>query len=132
MQFTCSKIFPENTPVELNTGDVVKDCTEVVKKASKILATIRRTFLNINSANMVPLFKSLVRPYLEYGNEVWSPQTKKNINLLESVQRRATKLIPEVAHLSYKERLQKLQLLTLVYRRHRRDMIQVFKYLNNI
>ncbi len=140
------QMFPEDTPVQLNTVDNVKDlgvhidnqlsfdhhCSEVVKKANKILAIIRRTFLNINSTNMVPLFKSLVRPYLEYGNEVWAPRSKKNIKLIESVQRRATKLIPEIAHLPYKERLQELHLPSLVYRRHRGDMIQVFKYLNNI
>ena len=107
-------------------------CNEIVKKANRMLATIRRTFVHIDACNMVPLFKSLVRPYLEYGVEVWSPRTKKNIRLLESVQRRATKLVPELAHLPYPERLKSLKLPSLVYRRHRGDMIQVYKYLNDV
>ncbi len=81
---------------------------------------------------MVPLYKSLVRPHLEYGVEVWSPKLKRNIRLLESVQRRATKLIPEISDLPYEERLKHLKLPSLVYRRHRGDVIQVFKYMNNI
>ncbi len=97
-----------------------------------MLATIRRTFLNIDAVNMVPLYKSLIRPYLEYGVETWAPITKKNIRLLESVQRRATRMIPEISHLPYEDRLKSLKLPSLVYRRHRGDMIQVFKYLNNI
>ena len=81
---------------------------------------------------MIPLYKSLVRPYLEYGVEIWSPTSKKNIRLLESVQRRATRLIPEISHLPYEDRLAHLKLPSLVYRRHRGDMIQAFKYMNNI
>ncbi len=144
-QFTYS-MFPNGSTAKLTSVDVVKDlgvhidrqlsfdyhCNEAVKKAHKILATIRRTFVHIDSSNMIPLYKSLVRPYLEYAEETWSPKSKKNIRLLESVQRRATKLIPEISHVSYEERLKHLKLPSLVYRRHRGDMINVFKYMNNI
>ncbi len=64
--------------------------------------------------------------------EIWSPTSKKNIRLLESVQRRTTRLIPEISHLPYEDRLAHLKLPSLVYRRHRGDMIQAFKYMNNI
>ncbi len=113
-----------------------KHCNEAVKKANKILATIRRTFQYnnnyIDSNNLVHLYKSLVRPYLEYGVETWCPKTKRNIRLLESVQRRATKLIPELSQLPYEERIKCLKLPSLVYSRHMGDMIQVFTYMNNI
>ncbi len=107
-------------------------CNHVISKASRILAVIRRTFSHIDEDMMVQLHKSLVRPHLEYANDVWSPRLKRNINALEAVQRRATKLIPHLSNLTYEERLNKLKLPSLVYRRNRNDMIQVFKYLHNI
>ncbi len=64
--------------------------------------------------------------------ETWSPQSKKNIRLIESIQRRATKLVPELTELPYEERLRRLKLPSLVYRRNRGDMIQAFKYTNKI
>ena len=67
------------------------------------------------------------RPHLEYGATVWNPHFKKQITLIENVQRRATKQIPGLAHLSYLERLQLLKLPTLQYRRYRGDMIEMYK-----
>ena len=55
----------------------------------------------------------MVRPHLEYGATVWNTHFKKQITLIENVQRRATKQIPGLAHLSYLERLQLLKLPTL-------------------
>ena len=78
------------------------------------------------------LYKTMVRPIMEYGSCVWRPWLKKDINIFERVQRRATKLIHEIKNISYKERLLKLGLPTLEYRRQRYDMIQVFKILNNL
>ena len=69
----------------------------------------------------------MVRPHLEYGAPIWNPHTKKQITLVENVQRRATKQIAGMKHLSYKERLQKLTLPTLCYRRYRGDMIEMYK-----
>ena len=57
---------------------------------------------------------------------------KKDICAIESVQRRLTKILPELTHISYEERLRKLNLMTLNYRRHRMDMIQTFKIINKI
>ena len=51
------------------------------------------------------MYRTLVRPILEYGGVIWSPHLKKHINKLEAVQRRATKLIPAMKYLSYKQRL---------------------------
>ena len=63
------------------------------------------------------LFKALVRPHLEYALSLWSLYLKKHINLIENVQRRPKKLIPGFKDLSYEERLQKLKLPTLRFRR---------------
>ena len=78
------------------------------------------------------LYKAIVRPHLEYAATIWNPHKKGYIDDLEKVQRRATKLLQNISHLSYPERLAALNLPTLVYRRIRGDMIETFKILNNI
>jgi len=81
---------------------------------------------------MVPLFKAMVRPILEYANCVWAPYLKKDINTLESIQRQFTKKIVGLNGLSYKERLTKLKLPSLSYRRLRGDLIETYKIVNTI
>jgi len=73
------------------------------------------------------LYKAMVRPHLEYANSVWCPYKKGDIEIIEKVQKRATKLIISLKHLSYSERLKQLQLPTLKYRRLCSNMIEVFK-----
>ena len=72
------------------------------------------------------LFKAIVRPHLEYANSVWHPTKIKDITAIENVQRRATKYLPTMKNLSYEERLEKLGLPTLQYRRLRGDMIETY------
>lgn len=78
------------------------------------------------------LYKSLVRSHLEYGVSVWSPHYEYLIEKLEKVQKRAIKLIISIKHLKYEERLRHLKLPTLKFRRVRGDMIEVYKFFNNI
>ena len=75
------------------------------------------------------LYKAMVRPVIEYGIPAWSPFYWKDIDEIESVQRRATKLVPGFGELSYEDRLRKLDLPCLRYRRLRGDMIYIYKYL---
>ena len=78
------------------------------------------------------LYKALVRPHLEYGSCIWSPFLKYNKDAVERVQRRATKMIPSLRELSYIQRLEKLDLETLDYRRRRADLLETYRILNNI
>lgn len=98
-----------------------------VKKANHALGMIRNTFTVLDKDVFLPLYKSFVRPHLEYASVVWSPLYKKDIISIENVQRRATKIIPGFKDMSYEDRLKSLGLPTLYYRRDRADMIQLFK-----
>ena len=99
----------------------------VVNKANKVLGLIKRNFSDLDESSLVLLFKSLIRPLLEYGQPIWSPYLIKQSRIIENVQRRATKLIHTIKDLSYEERLEYLKLPSLKYRRIRRDLIQVYK-----
>jgi hypothetical protein len=104
--------------------------TEIqVNKANRILGMIRRTFEFINAETMKKLYTALVRPHLELCNSVCNPMLQKDINLLEGVQRRATRMVPELKGLDYEDRLRRLKLPSLQYRRARGDMIEAYKHL---
>ena len=94
-------------------------------KANQILAVVRKSFANLNEYVVPLLYKSLVRPHLEYGNSIWGPHYKLDQYAVERVQRTATRL--GVKELPYINRLRRLNLPSLVYRRRRGDMIQVYK-----
>ena len=85
-------------------------------------------FKHLHASILKLLYKSLVRPHLEYASSVWCPVLKMDIANLEKVQRRATKLVPEISTLSYSERLDHLKLPTLQYRRLRQDLLFVYKH----
>ena len=76
-----------------------------VNTANSIMGTIKIKFKHLDSDTFKHLYCSHVRSQLEYGNQVWSPYLKKDVKLVESVQRRATKCIRAIKDLSYPERL---------------------------
>ena len=107
-----------------------KQCAEAVKKANKALGFIARNFEYKSKNIIIPLYKALVRPHLEYAVQFWSPYLKKDIDKIERIQRRATKLIPELRGKSYEQRLRELDIHSLETRRLRGKLIEVFKILN--
>ena len=106
-----------------------RQCTEAIKKANKLVGFIGRAFEFKSEDIILTLYNSLVRPHLEYCVQFWSPYYKKDIEKLERVQRRVTKLIPRLRNKPYEERLKELNLFTLSKRRLRGDLIQVYKIL---
>ena len=109
-----------------------KHAAMVANKANRMVGIIRRTFDFLDEGMLKTLFKSLVRPHLEYGNCFWSPFLQKDIVLIERVQRRATKILPNLKELEYAERLRHLNLPTLAYRRVRGDLIQMYKIVHGL
>ena len=87
-----------------------EQCKEACTRANRVLGMIKRTIVNKISSIMVQLYKSLVRPHLEYCSPVWSPQYNKDKQMLEKVQRRFTRMIPELKRVEYRSRLQRLGL----------------------
>ena len=109
---------------------VSEQCGIAASKGNQILGLIRRNITYKGKKLIIPLYKAIVRPHLEYCIQAWRPYRKKDIDTLERIQRRATKLIPEPRDLSYEERLKDCGLTTLETRRLRGDQIEVFKILN--
>ena len=106
-----------------------KQCKEAAAKANRMLGFIKRNFTFKSKDIILPLYISLVRPHLEYAVQFWSPHHEKDIAKLESVQRRATKMIPSLRNKSYEERLTQLNLFSLKKRRLRGKLIECFKIL---
>ena len=90
---------------------------------------IRRNFCLLDKNNVLRLYKLLVRPHLEYAVQACSPHMVKDIEKLESVQRRATRMIQGFRNFDYTERLRRCGLTTLKTRRIRRDVIETYKIL---
>lgn len=136
----------DNTTVELQSTEMERDLGIIidkslkfsnqvetqVNKANKILGLIRRSYEYIDNEAMKLLFTALVRPHLEFGITVWSPRYNKDKTLIENVLRRATRCIPGMKELSYMERLEKIKLPSMSYRRIRGDLIEVYKYMNGM
>jgi ribonuclease P/MRP protein subunit RPP40 len=110
-------------------GKVEKQCAEAATKGFKVSGMIARNFVTRRREVILQMYKSLVRPLLDYCVQAWRPYRKKDIDLLERVQKRATRMVEECKGLDYEERLRRLGLTTLETRRLRADLVEVYKIL---
>ena len=104
----------------------------VVAKANRLLAIINKSFINLDTVMLPLLYKSLVRPVLEYANAVWGPFFINDQVMIEKVQKRATRMVSSIRNLPYEERLRALNLPSLYYRRKRGDMILVYQIFHGL
>ncbi len=104
----------------------------ISKKARKIAGLLLRTFRSRHPKVLLPIYKALIRPLVEYGTSVWNSQNKKDIKEIEHVQRFFTKKISGLSRLNYNSRLLKLELPTLELRRSYFDILMCHKLLHKL
>mgnify|MGYP003402868569 FL=1 len=97
-----------------------------------VLGMIRRTFPFVDVDGFKLLYNVYIRPHLEFCVQAWSPYFKKDIDCMEKVQHRATKMVYGFGNLKYEERLERLNLFSLQYRRMRGDMIETYKIISGL
>ena len=107
-------------------------CVAAANKARSALHQLRRAVTSRDPEVLLPLYKVYVRPHLEYAVQAWRPSLRREVKLLERVQRQFTRMFQRLRELPYEERLRRLQLFSLERRRQRGDLIEAFRQVKGL
>jgi hypothetical protein len=141
----CLPVCMSDNNVTLSTASSLKDlgvwiscdlkpsiqCLKAASKSHRMLSIIKLCFKHLDAPTLVKLYKAFVRPIIDYCSVAWCPYYMKDIDELEKVQRRMSRMLPHLKQMTYEERLAHLRLSSLKLRRLRYDLISVFNILNN-
>ena len=97
------------------------------KESELVWCGLQRAFRKLDISDFRLIYKTYIRPHLEFCIQAWSPHYIKDIEVLENVHKAATKLVPKLRKFSYSTRLRMLGIMSLQERRLRGDMIEVYK-----
>ncbi|XP_036356614.1 uncharacterized protein LOC118762190 [Octopus sinensis] len=127
-KFSCERDLGITISNNLNG---TKHISKIVKKAEGVLALLSKTFVSHSPAIYLRLYMAMVWPHLEFASPVWNHYTAQDIDLLETVQRCATKQILSIRYLRYSERLASLGIDTLKLRHLANDLVNIHKIINH-
>ena len=137
--YSMSGVWLEPSNVEKDLGIFIDDklkfskqVLEARNKANRMLGFISRNVAHRSKEVIKTLYNAYVRPHLEYCVQAWSPHYKNDIEMLEKVQHRATKLVSGLRGVDKYTRLRELNMFTLETRYKRGDMIEVYKIFNKL
>jgi hypothetical protein len=122
------------TKEEKDLGVLIRDnlkpaaqCAKAARKAQAVLGQITRAFQYRDKRVFIQLYKQYVRPHLEFAAQAWAPWNQADKDLLEKVPKRAAGMVFGLRSREYEDRLRELEMTTLEERRHKADMLQMFK-----
>jgi len=123
----------ESSPEEKDLGVLVDKKLNITWQCARSPeGCIKTSVASRSREGILPLYAALVRSHLESCIRLCSPQHRKDMELLERVQRRATKIVRGLEHLCSEERLRELVLFSLEKRRLQGDLMAAFQYLKGV
>ena len=128
-----------NKEFEKNIGVLIQrnlkpslQCAKAVKTANAVLSQISRAVSYRDKVTFLKLFRTYVRPHLEYCAAAWTPWTQGDKDLLENVQRRAISMVTNFKGKTYEEKLSEAGMVTLEERRRRGDLLQAYRVFSGV
>ena len=109
-----------------------KHISNIIRKANNLIGVIKRSFSCLDPPMFQTLYTTLIRPHLEYASVIWNPCQLGNARSIEKIQRRATRIVPQLRNIPYHDRLNALDLPSLLYRRRFLDMVMVYKIIHGL